>query len=257
MAFSLSKNDIPALLEQIKTLESLSQPDVPSHLLRLSQYGLRSASDFDKYHTLNLAEAAAAREAHRVHDSKASFLDAAIQTLRSHVSISLDKFQAYFTALFCDKDYTKILECIAHVDKVFQTKAPASCSSVERSDSPHPARHGRVPTAKKVRLESVFPLWEPEHDFSPHDGMPPPPCWVCFDGSDPNKSKGMTVKNVHISEQFRQDVLHGEKLPDVILLLFRDPKRFTAGNLHSKIDQWQFISAHSPYQETPIVLDWI
>ena len=110
------------MLERIKTLESLSQPDVPSHLLRLSQYGLRSASDFDKYHALNLAEAAA-REAHRVHDSKASFLDAPIQTLRSHVSISLDKFQAYFTALFCDKDYTQILECIARVDKVFQTKA--------------------------------------------------------------------------------------------------------------------------------------
>jgi hypothetical protein len=101
----------------------------------LSQYGLRSASDFDKYHALNLAEAAA-REAHRVHDSKASFLDAAIQTLRSHVSISLDKFQAYFTALFCDKDYTKILECIARVDKVFQTKAPASRSSVERAGIP-------------------------------------------------------------------------------------------------------------------------
>lgn len=131
------------MLERIKTLESLSQPDVPSHLLRLSQYGLRSASDFDKYHALNLAEAAA-REAHRVHDSKASFLDAAIQTLRSHVSISLDKFQAYFTALFCDKDYTKILECIARVDKVFQTKAPASRSSVERPDSPRPARSGRV-----------------------------------------------------------------------------------------------------------------
>jgi hypothetical protein len=100
-------------------------------------------------------------------------------------------------------------------------------------------------------------LWEPELDFSPHDITPPPPRWVCFDGLEPDKSKGMTVNNAHISEQFLQDVLHGEKLADVTLLIFRDPKRFTAGNLHSKIDQWQFISAHSPYQETPIVLDWI
>ena len=61
----------------------------------------------------------------------------------------------------------------------------------------------------------------------------------------------------YISEQFLQNVLRGEKLADVTLLIFRDPKRFTAGNVHSKIDQWQFISAHSPYQETEIVLDWI
>ena len=136
------------MLERIKTLESLSQPDVPSHLLRLSQYGLRSASDFDKYHALNLAEAAA-REAHRVHDSKASFLDAAIQTLRSHVSISLDKFQAYFTALFCDKDYTKILECIARVDKVFLIKCSRQrhrllVPLLNGPVSPRPARSGRV-----------------------------------------------------------------------------------------------------------------
>ena len=73
-------------------------------------------------------------------------------------------------------------------------------------------------------LESVFPLWEPELNFSPHDITPPPPCWVCFDGSDPDKSKGMTVNNAHISEQFLQDVLRGdgEKLADVTLLIFRD-----------------------------------
>jgi hypothetical protein len=73
-------------------------------------------------------------------------------------------------------------------------------------------------------------LWEPELDFSPHDITHPPPRWVCFDGSEPDKSKGMTVNNAHKSEQFLQDVLRGEKLADVTLLIFRDPKRFTAGN---------------------------
>ena len=45
----------------------------------------------------------------------------------------------------------------------------------------------------------------------------------------------MTVNNAHISEQFLQDVLRGEKLADVTLLIFRDPKRFTAGDLHRAV----------------------
>ena len=40
-----------------------------SHLLRLSQYALRSLTDFDKYHALNIAEDAV-RQAHRLNEGK-------------------------------------------------------------------------------------------------------------------------------------------------------------------------------------------
>ena len=74
------------LLERIKALKNLSHKKFASHLQGLSQYGLRSSTDFDRYHAyLNLAEDAA-REAHRVRDDKATFLDAAVQTSRSRVS---------------------------------------------------------------------------------------------------------------------------------------------------------------------------
>ena len=50
---------------------------------------------------------AASMEAHRNNDHKASFLEAACQTLRAHLDKPTDKFQAYFLALFSDKDNTK------------------------------------------------------------------------------------------------------------------------------------------------------
>ena len=68
-----------------------------------------AAADFDKYTAVSMAEAAS-MEALRINDPKASFLDAACQTLRAQLDKPTDKFQAYFLALFSDKDYTKLLE---------------------------------------------------------------------------------------------------------------------------------------------------
>ena len=113
-------------------MEELSQQNVASHLLRLSQYGLRAATDFDKYHAMHLAEDAT-REAHRVKDDKATFLEAAVQTLRSHIAVPREQFQAYFTALFCDKDYTKVLESIARVNKALKTTSPGPSRSAAQT----------------------------------------------------------------------------------------------------------------------------
>ena len=61
----------------------------------------------------------------------------------------------------------------------------------------------------------------------------------------------MTVNNAHISEQFLQDVLRGEKLADVTLLIFRDPKRFTAGDLHRAVRRSSGIFCRSRSWKTP------
>ena len=111
------------LLKRIESLEGQSKGDFDSQLARLSAYGLRSAADFDKYTALSIAESVA-REAHRLSHEKASFLDAAVQGLRPRLQASTEKFQAYFLALFSDKDYTKMLDSLAKVDKAHK-KAPA------------------------------------------------------------------------------------------------------------------------------------
>ena len=111
-----SQPDLSALLKRVEALETQSRPDISTHMRQLSSYGLRSEADFDKYHAVTLAEAAAV-EAHRAADPKAYFLDAACQTLRSSLSRPTDRFKAYFLALFSDKDYTKILDSIAKVEK--------------------------------------------------------------------------------------------------------------------------------------------
>ena len=98
--------------------------DFDSQLARLSAYGLRSAVDFDKYTALSMAESVA-REAHHLSHETASFLDAALQGPCSHLQASPENFQAYFLAIFSDKDYTKVLDSLAKVDKAYNKAAPA------------------------------------------------------------------------------------------------------------------------------------
>ena len=113
------------LLTRIAALEGQSKGDFSSQLAKLSAYGLRSEADFDKYTALSMAESVA-REAHRLSHEKASFLDAAVQGLCPRLQAPTDKFQAYFLALFSDKDYAKVLDSLAKVDKVLKRSPPAS-----------------------------------------------------------------------------------------------------------------------------------
>lgn len=93
-----------------------------TQIIGLSSYGLRHLSDFDKYTALSMAESLADDARHK-HHSKAAFLSAAVQTLRTHLAKSTQLFQAYFLALFADKDYTKVLDSIAKVDKSLRSES--------------------------------------------------------------------------------------------------------------------------------------
>lgn len=79
------------LIKPIESLEGQSKEDSDFQLARLSAYGLRSASDFDKYTALSMAESVA-RETHRLSHEKVSFLDVGVQGL-------CPRLQAYFLAL--------------------------------------------------------------------------------------------------------------------------------------------------------------
>ncbi|KAK3731834.1 hypothetical protein QZH41_020195, partial [Actinostola sp. cb2023] len=81
--------------------------------------------DFDKYTALSMADDLVASAKELKHD-KAPFLAAAAQALRDRIEKPIDQFQAYFLALFSDKDYTKVLDAITKVDKALKVKPPAT-----------------------------------------------------------------------------------------------------------------------------------
>ena len=112
------------LLKRIESLEGQSKRDFDSQLARLSAYGLRSAVDFDKYTALSMAESVAQKAHHLSHET-ALFLDAALQGPCLRLQASPENFQAHFSALFSDKDSTKVLDSLAKVDKAYKKVAPA------------------------------------------------------------------------------------------------------------------------------------
>ena len=63
-----------------------------------------------------------ASEANQHNHPKASFLAVASQALRGHFQKPTKLFQAYFLALFADKEYSQILDRISKVDKSFRAE---------------------------------------------------------------------------------------------------------------------------------------
>jgi hypothetical protein len=113
------------LQQRVAALEAVNKPDIESRLAGLSSYALGHTVDFDKYTALSMAEDIG-RLAHLHQHGKAAFLDVATQALRSCIDKSQDHFPAYFLALFSDKNYTKILDSIAKVDKAFEAPSPGN-----------------------------------------------------------------------------------------------------------------------------------
>ena len=134
------------VLQRIEALENRQQSSVESGLSNLSVYGLRRKPDFDKYAALALAEDLVVVAQNSKHE-KATFLSAATRALRDRLEKPVEQFQAYFMDLFSwicsyfmdlfsDKDYSKVLDSIAKVDKALRVTAPSasnSASSATRS----------------------------------------------------------------------------------------------------------------------------
>ena len=97
------------LRRRVETLESQQKAsDIDAQIFRLSSYGLRHATDCDQYSALSMAESLAS-DAKQHNHPKASFLAVASQALRGHLQKPTKLFQAYFLALFADKEYSQIL----------------------------------------------------------------------------------------------------------------------------------------------------
>ena len=68
-------------------------------------------------------------------NEKASTYDAIASTLRDNLNSPKKQFKAYFVALLADKEFAKVLDTVAKVDKLF--KPPTQRSSLP-SPSPRP-----------------------------------------------------------------------------------------------------------------------
>ena len=80
--------------------------------------------------------------------------------------------------------------------------------------------------------------------FRPTTVSPNCQSWVDPEGFPFNKGQGM-VNNAHIGQYFLSSVIKGDSLADVSLLAFREPNRFTAGELHRHKDQWEKLFYYS------------
>ena len=124
---------------RIRTLEDAGN-DVPAHLSKITSYGFRGEEDFDKYDALNMAEQLATAAKLSGHE-KASTYDAIACTLREKLPFNKKQFKAYFVALLADKEYAKVLEVVAKVDKSFKSSVPCTASGstgVPAQASPRP-----------------------------------------------------------------------------------------------------------------------
>ena len=146
------------LTARIKSLEDAgSLSDVPARLSRITQYGFRREEDFDKYDALAMAEQLATAAKLSGHE-KAPTFDAIACTLREKLPVSKKQFKAYFVALLADKEYAKVLEAVAKVDKSFKSSAPGPASGSSGTSAQASAR----PTARRPRIFCY--AWKP-HGF--------------------------------------------------------------------------------------------
>ncbi|KAJ7372907.1 hypothetical protein OS493_015361 [Desmophyllum pertusum] len=215
--------EIANLLQRIQALESQQQTSVENGLSGLAAYGLRRKPDFDKYAALAFIAEDIVVVAHNSKHEKAAFLSAATKALRERLDKPLEQFQAYFLALFSDKDYSKVLDSIS---------------------KPPPKRvKALVPPAPGSQL--ALPMRE---NFTR---------WVSYRGTPLHAAQEMTPRNTHISSDFLRSVLDGSALADVSLLAFLDPESFIASNLHCHLDSWEYIARTVPCDLANSVLKWI
>ena len=106
-------------------MENQQKPEIATRVSALCSYGLRRLDDFDKYSALSMADSLA-YEAKVIAHEKASFYAVAAQALRDRLEKPKAQFHSYFMALFSDRDFGKVLECISKVDKSFGNSPSSS-----------------------------------------------------------------------------------------------------------------------------------
>ena len=109
--------------ERIKFLENAQGTSVHALISRITNYAGHRLEDFDKYEALRLAEELVS-VAKTTSDTKAASYDIIATTLREKIYVPKEQFKAFFLALLADKEYTRIFDTIAKVEKSFRRPTP-------------------------------------------------------------------------------------------------------------------------------------
>ena len=109
--------------ERIKFLENAQGTSVHALINRITNFVGRRLEDFDKYEALRLAEELVS-VAKTTSDTKAASYDIIATTLREKIHVPKEQFKAFFLALLADKEYTRIFDTIAKVEKSFRRPTP-------------------------------------------------------------------------------------------------------------------------------------
>lgn len=96
-------------------------------------------------------------------------------------------------------------------------------------------------------------------NFDPAAIVPKEKLWVLHGGAPISlDSREMTADLAQFDDAFVQSIIQGSYLADVLMLKFRDPSTFVAGELHLHSEVWSKISKSTPdYPQSSEILHWI
>ena len=114
------------LLARLAALEEKQKPTVASLKKAVVQYSARPTLDFDKYKALDMIDQLR-YVAVQLRDKKADYFSSVHSLLLEKVNKPTEQFKNYVLSLVGDRDYEKIVETVAKIDKSFQ-QTPAKAS---------------------------------------------------------------------------------------------------------------------------------
>ena len=120
-------------MDRVKILEDRQKPSVTDLRKGVAQYALRQNSDFDKCGALELIEGLK-NAAILCKDKKADFHTTVHIKLLERMDKPAEHFKGYVLALIGDREYEKIMESVAKIDKSLYQATPVSSDAPQLQD---------------------------------------------------------------------------------------------------------------------------
>ena len=105
-----------SLVDRIKALEQRNKPSVSSIRRDIIRYASRTFADFDKYKALDKVEQLK-NIARENKDKRSDYYANVFSMLVARINKPDDQFKSYILSLVGDKDYEKIVDSVAKIDK--------------------------------------------------------------------------------------------------------------------------------------------
>ena len=109
-------DDVKSLVDRIKALEQRNKPSVSSIRRDIIRYASRTFADFDKYKALDKVEQLK-NIARENKDKRSDYYANVFSMLVARINKPDDQFKSYILSLVGDKDYEKIVDSVAKIDK--------------------------------------------------------------------------------------------------------------------------------------------